>query len=152
MRRPVKPVPTPKSIRPGARALRLASALAATGASRLDGISTPVPSRMRSVFMAAAVIDTNSSALMSCESMNQAWSKPSSSARRDDFPRVGCGRDADAEFHRSLCKVSAERYCVTAALAIGAEIPAMSASQASPEAGPRPAAPVRPDNEKAATP
>ena len=43
--RAVLPVETPKSIRPGARALTEARALAATGAMRFDGISTPVPSR-----------------------------------------------------------------------------------------------------------
>src|SRR6266480_1514959 len=41
-RRPVKPVPTPKSIRPGASLLSEAKALAATGAIRFDGMSTPV--------------------------------------------------------------------------------------------------------------
>jgi hypothetical protein len=45
-RRAVKPVPTPKSMRPGASWFRLASALAVTGAMRLDGTSTPVPSRI----------------------------------------------------------------------------------------------------------
>jgi hypothetical protein len=37
--RPVKPVPTPKSIRPGASLFSDASALAVTGAMRFEGIS-----------------------------------------------------------------------------------------------------------------
>ena len=68
VRRAVKPVETPKSIRPGARALRLASPLAATGAMRFDGMSTPVPRRIVAVCMAAAAIATNTSALSSCVS------------------------------------------------------------------------------------
>lgn len=67
-RRPVKPVPTPKSIRPGASLFRVAKALAATGAMRLDGISTPVPRRMRLVFTAAAPMATKQSALSICVS------------------------------------------------------------------------------------
>ncbi len=62
-RLPVKPVPMPKSIRPGASLLSEAKALALTAASRFDGMSTPVPSRMRVVFIAAAAIATNGSAL-----------------------------------------------------------------------------------------
>ena len=62
-RRPVNPVPTPKSIRPGANLFNEAKALAATAAIRFDGISTPVPSRIRVVFIAAAAIATNGSAL-----------------------------------------------------------------------------------------
>jgi hypothetical protein len=65
VRRPVKPVPTAKSMRPGASALSEASALAVTGAIRFEGISTPVPSRMREVCIAAAPMATNSSALRS---------------------------------------------------------------------------------------
>ena len=67
-RLPVKPVPTPKSIRPGASLLSEAKAFAVTAASRFDGISTPVPSRMRVVFSAAAAIATNGSALSICVS------------------------------------------------------------------------------------
>ncbi len=62
-RRPVKPVPMPKSIRPGASPLSEAKALAATGAIRFDGIRTPVPRRILVVFIAAAAIATNGSAL-----------------------------------------------------------------------------------------
>ena len=62
-RRAVKPVPTPKSMRPGASWLSVASALAVTGAMRLDGTSTPVPSRMRLVWTAAAPMATKQSAL-----------------------------------------------------------------------------------------
>ena len=67
-RRAVKPVPTPKSMRPGARLLSVASALAATGAMRLDGTSTPVPRRMRCVLTAAAPMATKQSALSICVS------------------------------------------------------------------------------------
>jgi hypothetical protein len=68
VRRAVKPVEMPKSTRPGARALSDASALAATGAMRFDGISTPVARRIRDVFTAAAPMATNMSALSSCVS------------------------------------------------------------------------------------
>ena len=67
-RRPVNPVPTPKSIRPGANLFSDAKALAVTGAMRFDGISTPVPSRIFVVFIAAAAIATNGSALSICVS------------------------------------------------------------------------------------
>ena len=56
--------------------------MAATGAMRLDGISTPVPSFIRVVFIAAAAMATNGSALSIWVSKNQALEKPSSSARR----------------------------------------------------------------------
>jgi hypothetical protein len=68
VRRAVKPVEMPKSIRPGASALRLARPLAVTGAMRFDGISTPVPRRIRDVFIAAAASATNTSAFRSCVS------------------------------------------------------------------------------------
>src|SRR6516164_6757663 len=67
-RLPVKPVPTPKSIRPGANLFSEAKALAVTGAIRCEGISTPVPSRIFVVFTAAAAIATNGSALSICVS------------------------------------------------------------------------------------
>ena len=67
-RLPVKPVPIPKSIRPGANLFNDANALAATAASRFDGIKTPVPSRIVVVFSAAAAIATNGSALSICVS------------------------------------------------------------------------------------
>jgi len=54
--------------RPGARALSEARPFAATGTIRFDGISTPVPSRIRSVFTAAAPIATKMSALSTCVS------------------------------------------------------------------------------------
>jgi hypothetical protein len=85
-------VPTPKSIRPGASLFSEAKAFAATAASRFDGISTPVPSRIRVVFGAAAAIATNGSALSIWVSWNQAREKPSSSARltrRRDAASVG---------------------------------------------------------------
>jgi hypothetical protein len=62
-RRAVKPVPTPKSMRPGASWFNEANALAVTGAMRFDGTSTPVPSRMRLVLTAAAPMATKQSAL-----------------------------------------------------------------------------------------
>ena len=62
-RRAVKPVPKPKSMRPGASWFSVASALAATGAMRFDGTNTPVPRRMRLVFTAAAPMATKQSAL-----------------------------------------------------------------------------------------
>ena len=65
VRRAVKPVEMPKSMRPGASALSDASALAATGAMRLEGISTPVARRILDVCTAAAPMATNMSALRS---------------------------------------------------------------------------------------
>ena len=77
----MKPVATPNRMRPGASLLSEASALAATGAMRFDGISIPVPSLIFFVASAAAVMATNRSALMSWLSTNHAASNPSSSAR-----------------------------------------------------------------------
>jgi hypothetical protein len=68
VRRAVNPVEMPKSIRPGASAFSDASALAATGAIRLDGISTPVARRIREVCTAAAPMATKTSALSICVS------------------------------------------------------------------------------------
>ena len=65
VRRAVKPVETPKSIRPGASAFKLASPLAVTGAMRFEGINTPLPRRIVLVCTAAAAMATNSSALRS---------------------------------------------------------------------------------------
>jgi len=67
-RLPVNPVPTPKSIRPGANLFSDAKAFAVTAAMRLDGINTPVPSRIFVVFTAATAIATNGSALSICVS------------------------------------------------------------------------------------
>ena len=58
----------PKTMRPGASLFNDAKAFAATGAMRFDGISTPVPSLMRVVFIAAAAIATNGSAVIICVS------------------------------------------------------------------------------------
>ena len=52
-------------MRPGASAFSDASAQAATGAIRFDGISTPVQSLMREVCIAAAAMATNTSAFRS---------------------------------------------------------------------------------------
>ena len=67
-RRAVKPVPTPKSMRPGASWFSVAMALAVTGAMRLDGTSTPVPSRILRVWTAAAPMATKQSAFSICVS------------------------------------------------------------------------------------
>ena len=66
--RPVKPVPTPKTTRPGASAFSEAKPFAATGAIRFVGMSTPVASLMRDVCSAASAIATNTSVYSSCES------------------------------------------------------------------------------------
>ena len=63
VRRAVKPVEMPKSMRPGASAFSEARALAATGAMRLEGMSTPVARRIFEVCTAAAPMATNMSAL-----------------------------------------------------------------------------------------
>ena len=63
-RRAEKPVPTPKSRRPGAIAFKVAKALAVTAAMRLDGTSTPVPRRIFDVFIAAAPMATKQSAVI----------------------------------------------------------------------------------------
>ena len=47
----------------GRQLVERASALAVTGAMRFDGTSTPVPSRMREVCIAAAPMATKQSAL-----------------------------------------------------------------------------------------
>ena len=66
--RAVNPVPTPKSTRPGASLPSVARPLAAAGAMRLVGTSTPVPSRMRLVLVAARAIETKTSAQSICVS------------------------------------------------------------------------------------
>src|SRR5579875_170362 len=81
VRRPVKPVETPNSMRPGASWLSEPRALAVTAGMRFDGISTPVVSLIDLVTIAAAPIATKRSALRSCVSKNDAAVKPSSSAR-----------------------------------------------------------------------
>lgn len=85
VRRAVKPVEIPISMRPGASALIDASALAATGAMRPSGTSTQVPSLIFAVCIAAAAMPTNTSQLSIGASMNQAFAKPSSSARFTTF-------------------------------------------------------------------
>ena len=66
--RAVKPVLTPNTTRPGASRLSDASALAATGAIRFEGTSTPVPSTIFDVRAAASAIATNTSAQSICVS------------------------------------------------------------------------------------
>ena len=78
-------MPTPKSIRPGANPFNVAKAFAVTAAMRFEGTSTPVPSRIREVFIAAAAIATKQSAVIICVSKNQACVKPSASARCATF-------------------------------------------------------------------
>jgi hypothetical protein len=84
-RRAENPVPMPKSMRPSASPFNVASALAVTAAMRFDGTSTPVPRRIREVLSAAAAIATKQSPVIICVSKNQAWVKPSSSARWASF-------------------------------------------------------------------
>src|SRR5579863_7025195 len=84
-RRAEKPVPTPKSMRLGAMPLRVAKALAVTAARRLEGTRTPVPRRILLVLRAAAPMATKGSAVIIWVSKNQAWVKPSSSARWASF-------------------------------------------------------------------
>ena len=84
-RRAVKPVEIPSSMRPGASALTEASALAATGAMRPSGTSTPVPSLIFEVFIAAAAMPTKMSQLSTGVSKNHALEKPSCSARWTTF-------------------------------------------------------------------
>jgi hypothetical protein len=54
--RPVNPVPMPRIARPGASALMLAIAAAVTGAMRLLGMATSVPSFIVRVCSAASAI------------------------------------------------------------------------------------------------
>ena len=54
MRMAVWPVPMPRKARPGARRLMDAIEWAVTGASRVPGMATPVPRRMRDVLAAAS--------------------------------------------------------------------------------------------------
>ncbi|HMM77729.1 MAG TPA: hypothetical protein PJ986_18650 [Gammaproteobacteria bacterium] len=54
---------------------------AVTGGMRLVGMHTPVPSRMRVLFIAAAAITTKGSAATIWLSSNRTVSKPSASAR-----------------------------------------------------------------------
>ena len=65
VRRPVKPVETPNTMRPGASAFSVASPEAVTGAIRLEGMMTPAQSLIRLVFTAAAPIAAKTSALSS---------------------------------------------------------------------------------------
>ena len=67
-RRAENPVPTPKSIRPGASRFKVAKQFAVCAAIRLDGTRTPVPSRMREVLAAARPIAMNGSAVIICVS------------------------------------------------------------------------------------
>jgi hypothetical protein len=90
-RRAVKPVPTPKSMRPGASRLSEASALAVTGAMRFDGTNTPVPRRIRRVLTAAAAMATKQAEFL---------------GPADDVVGVRRRWQRDAEIHHvtSLCR------------------------------------------------
>ncbi len=55
----VFPVPTPRNVRPGARRLMVAIALAVVGATRNPGIATPEPTRIRSVRSATRAMMTH---------------------------------------------------------------------------------------------
>ena len=109
-RRAEKPVPMPKSMRPGASPLSVANALAVTAAMRLEGTRTPVPSRMREVLRAAAAIATKQSPVIICVSKNQAWVNPSSSARCANFHEllaVAMPIPKSMATHSSSCEAAA---------------------------------------------
>jgi hypothetical protein len=84
----------------------VANAFAVTAAIRFDGTNTPVPRRMRDVFNAAPAIATKQSPVIICVSKNQAWVKPSSSARCATFRESLGGGDADPEIHQVLLPAS----------------------------------------------
>ncbi|GAA3084187.1 hypothetical protein GCM10020000_83110 [Streptomyces olivoverticillatus] len=90
VRRAVFPVPTPQMIRPGARALRLASPLAAAGAERSAGEVTPMPSLMRLVAFAHRLKATKGSPWTIGVSLTQRLCKPNSSARTARSSTPGC--------------------------------------------------------------
>ena len=98
-RRAENPVPTPKSIRPGASPFRVAKALAVTAARRFDGTSTPVPSRIFEVFTAAAAIETKRVGGDHLRVEEPGMGKAQFLGALRDLPRIRCGRDADAEIH-----------------------------------------------------
>jgi hypothetical protein len=77
----VLPAPTPKKVRPGARALIVAIPAAFTGAGRVPEIATPVPMLMRDVLSATNASVAKQSDQSICESAIQAWLNPNSSAR-----------------------------------------------------------------------
>ena len=99
VRRAVKPVEMPKSMRPGASALRLASALAVTGAMRFDGISTPVPRRIVEVCTAAAAIDDEQLGVEQLRVVEPGAAVAQRLGALDDLPRVREGRQEDAVVH-----------------------------------------------------
>jgi hypothetical protein len=86
----VFPVPTPQRIRPGARALRLASPLAAAGAERSAGEVTPTPSLMRRVAFAHRLKATKGSPWTIGVSLIQRLCKPNSSACTARSSTPGC--------------------------------------------------------------
>lgn len=90
VRRAVFPVPTPQMIRPGAKAFRLASPLAAAGAERSAGEVTPMPSLMRLVAFAHRPKATKGSPWTIGVSLTQKLSKPNSSARAASSSTPGC--------------------------------------------------------------
>ena len=73
-------MPKPRITRPGASLLIVAAADAVTGAIRLLGIETSVPSLIVEVRSAASAIAAYASDQISCESGNQACVNPASSA------------------------------------------------------------------------
>ena len=99
VRRAVKPVEMPKSMRPGASAFSVASALAATGAMRFDGISTPVASRIVDVCTAAARHRDEELGVEELRVVEPGARVAQLLGALDDLPGVRGGRQEDAVVH-----------------------------------------------------
>ena len=70
----VKPLPMPSVRRPPDSSCSVAAALAVTAETRVTGLVTPLPRRIREVAWAAAPRITYISRQMSCESPTHTWS------------------------------------------------------------------------------
>ena len=81
-RRAESPRPMPRSIRPSEISSSVASADAVTDGSRVPGLVTQVPRRMRSVAPAIRVRSGYGSRHRTCESNSQPYSNPAASASR----------------------------------------------------------------------
>ena len=101
-RRAEKPVPTPKSIRPGAMPFSVAKALAVTAAMRFDGTSTPVPRRMREVFIAAAAHRDEAIGGDHLRVEEPGMGEAQFLGALRELPRIVRRGDADAEIHAHL--------------------------------------------------
>ena len=99
-RRPVKPVPTPKSIRPGASLFSEAKALAVTAAMpvRRDQHPGAEPDAAWSSSPPRAIATNSRRSASGCRRTRRGV-KPSSSARRTSRQLFGVGRHGDAEIH-----------------------------------------------------